>query len=228
MDTFKYTLLSIVLLSLFTSCDDFIGDNIENNQTTTFHYPININGINEKNNINDTIWLSFNCPDTLYPAYSNNYQKIQNATFFLQGTLNLLYHLTDSLNFVEKNFDIIVDSGVINIIKISNLNINSYYFDIKYGQPINNNNVKIGLICKYPGIYGLDIKTTFFYGEKRTDYNDYSIINNQGIIYHYFDIENTNSKLFYALPPNFKYYFGSYYTDNDIYNKWYCFFEFNK
>ncbi len=216
-----------LLMFTFTACDGLFGDTVEQPKTYYFVDSVIINGLKTTNKVLDTVWIEYQLPESLTEYQTTNKISLDNATLFLQGTIYLLYRF-DTTSFTQKNFDIIVNEGELNVVQVINSSYISYYFEVKCGQPNNQNKVKIGLVGKYSAVYGFDVMSQLYFGPNRTDYNDYSIDAQQGQIVHFFKVADNNSALFYALPPATQQYFGTYYSTYGIEQKQYCFIEFAK
>ncbi len=222
---FKTFIFFVAGISL-SSCEGLFSEDIENPEITYFVEKVNLTGLKEYNEVNDTIWLEYELPETLIDYQTSNVIALENATGFLKGTFNMLYRF-DTTDFSSQNFKIIVENGEINLIQVINSNYITYYFDIKYGKPLSDNKVKVGLVGLYSAVYALELKSVIYYGPNRTDYSDYSVSHNQGEITHAFNVNDINSQLFYALPVSTQQYYSTYYTTYAIQNKWFCFIEFS-
>jgi hypothetical protein len=218
--------LLVPLMFTLNACEGLFGDTIEEPKTYYFVDSISVTGLKPVNTIFDTLWIDYQLPASLFEYGTSNAVSLDNASLFLQGTIFMLYRFKDTTSFAQKNFDLVVEHGELNMVQVINSSYISYYFEIKYGQPINQNNVKIGLVGKLPAVYGLDLASKIYFGPNRTDYSDYSVTHSKGQILHIFKLPDINSKLFYALPPATQQYFGTYYTYYGINQKQYCFIEF--
>jgi hypothetical protein len=136
----------------------------------------------------------------------------------LSGVINLIEPQYDSLIFIDRNFDIIEEDGNVVFINVFNSTQSSYSFDIKYGKPLNTNNVKFGLILDYPGIFGIEFNGYVYYGDDRTDYDDYSL-ENKGYINFIFGMNSINESIYHTISIESRYKYDNYYNTNKMAHK---------
>jgi hypothetical protein len=131
----------------------------------------------------------------------------------------------DTISFVEQNFDFVKDTGDLMLINIVNSNQIYYYFDVKFGKPANNKKIKFGIIPKLSGIFAVEYKGNVYFGENRTDYNDFSTNNKKGYFELDFNTKSVNDTLFYNLPNEYYNKYIYYYQQDLIEQKKFYFFK---
>lgn len=221
----RITGIFILLIVLLASCDKFADEDVQVSDKKQFYDKIGVDNNQVKYSIGDTIWFSANFDGESKDGITNEYVSLENQTFILHGMVNLLKREFDSLSFVYQNFDLVEDIGEVQLINVINVDQSGYSFDIKFGRPLESNNLRFGLIANYPGIFASDFSAWVYYGSERNDFNDFSTDNENGDISVAFSMDAINDSIYYALPVDIRYYYENYYNTSDIANKDFYFFE---
>jgi len=214
----------LVLVSFLFSCSK--NDDVNIIYDKVFKEEIIVKDTLKKYSIKDTIWFEI-IPDSIN-IEENTGEKVnlRNTTYILSGVINLLKPQYDSLVFIDRNFDVVEKRGNILLINILNATQSSYSFDVEFGELSNTNSAEFGIITDYPGIFAIDFEGLVFYGENRTQYDDFSI-ENKGHLDLIFGNEDTNDSIYNSLPSDYKYKYDSYYNKRILKNKVY-FIEVNE
>jgi len=223
-----YIIIIFTVIMLFTGCYKDDSDNTSVNTINNFTESINIDTQSAEYKIGDTIWFFTEFPDNTTDYYTGEKINFTNATYILNGSINLLMPTYDTIPFIEQNFNFVKDTGDLMLINIINSNQVYYYFDVKFGKPANNNKVRFGIIPEFPGIFAVEYKGNVYFGENRTNYNDFSTNNKKGYFELYFNTKSVNDSLFYNLPEEYYNKYSYYYQKNLINQKKFYFFKINE
>ncbi len=214
---YLYKFLLMACIVTITSCED---DNIAETpkiEESSFNGLMDIDNTQSKYYLDDTIWFYANIKNELTDNKTGKKVTLENQTFILSGTVNLLKPEIDTLPFIYQNFHVIENIGEIQLINVINTDNNAYTFDIRFGKPINSNEVKFGLLLNYRGILAIEYKSWVYFGSERDDYNDFSTDNSKGYIDMAFNnADNLNDSIYFDLPNKYRNYFDSYYTATKI------------
>ena len=222
---FINTFIIIIGILTFVSCEKMDENDFQNIQQEYFYEFIEIENSIEKYNTGDTIWFSANISNELQDRNTGKIINLENQTYILNGNINLLMPHFDTLYFLNQNIDIVEDIGDIQLINVINSTPQSFTFDIKFGKPLNSDDVRFGIITNYPGILAIEFEGWVYYGSERDDYNDFSLDNHKGYLDLSFNTDNTNDSIYYALPPNYIYNYDNYSTSTMIAANKFFFFD---
>ena len=218
-------LIALLVFIQLLSCEKNLDGTIPELKEKYFREGIDIDVVNEKYTLGDTIWFSASISTDLKDTKTGEVITLENQTFILNGVINLLKRRYDSLLFIQNNFDLIEDLGEVQLINVLNSEPEAYNFDIMFGKPLLTNNVRFGLVLNYQGIFALEFKGLVYYGSERDEYDNYSLENEKGFIDLSFSNSSINDSIFYALPTDYIIYYQNYYNGSDIYSNKFYFFE---
>lgn len=220
-----HILLILTGVLTFVSCEKISEEDFQSTVQEYFYDSINVENFKEQYIKGDTIWFSANIKDELLDFNSGEQIILKNQTYILAGVINLLMPQYDSLFFLDQNIDIVEDIGEIQLINVLNSTPPSYTFDMRFGKPLNSNEIRFGIIPNYPGIFGVEFEGWVYYGSERDDFDDFSFDNHKGYLDLSFSGDNINDSVFYALPPEYLYNYEPYYNSVKVSNKKFFFLD---
>lgn len=218
-------IIAFLAIIVISSCDK---DESVSSQAKygTFREQVTVENVSDTFLLGDTIWLSASINNELYDYSTQQAVDIENASFMLSGFINSLKENDDSSFFIYENFEIVEDIGEIMIVNVLNTYDQiSYNFDLKFGGPYENHDLRFGLIPKFEAVFAMEFEGVAIYGPDRINYEDFSEENEKALIDFYFSNDNINDTVYYTLPYNYQQYYNNYYNSLDITNKEFYFFE---
>jgi hypothetical protein len=224
---FKYLngLIALLVFIVLFSCEKDMGGGIQTSKEKYFRENIDVENVNEKYTLGDTIWFSATISNKLTDTETGEAISLENQTYILNGVINLLKRRYDSLFFINDNFDLVSDLGEVQLINVFNYEPESYTFDMRFGKPLPTNEVRFGLVLNYQGIFAIEFESLVYFGSERIDYDNYSLDNEKGYIDLSFSNNSINDSLFYALHKEYIAYYQNYYNGSAITSNKFYFFE---
>ncbi len=222
----KKLFVTILFAAIFVpGCVTFEDDLTIAKPTNYFAQNIDVENSQKDYSKGDTLWFTTIIPDSLIDFNSGELIALNNSTYIFSGEIYLLKPLYDSLHFLDNNFDILITDGSLELVNVIENDYTSYMFTLKFGKPFNTSKLRFGIIPNYLGSFSFEASANVYYGEGRTDYDDFSQDNETGFLSLSFNLDDVNSDVYFELPPAYRQAYDSYYTTSYINAKRFYFID---
>jgi hypothetical protein len=216
---------SLFILLILTSCLDMNSSFPDVKPTKYFSQNINVENSQKKYYLGDTLWFNAMIPDSLINLNTGETEVLENASFIFSGELYLLKPVYDSLSFIDNNFDIVITDGTFELANVIEYTYTTFMFSIRFGKPAYDNKIRFGVVPKYLGAFSFEATSHVYYGEERSDYDDFSQDHEVGYISLNFNLTDVNEDVYNSLPALYRQHYDNYYTSNSIAAKQFYFIE---
>jgi len=210
---------------LMSGCEGIFSDSISTENEYYFQVKLNIENPQKTYHLNDTIYFGFDVPDLLPDITTGDSITLENATFVFNGLINFIFQETDTLEFLDNNFELLLEDGILESIKVIDYTDRQYSFMIRYGKPLDRQRLRFAFVPKIPGYFAFEAVGEVYFGADRTDYDNFSMANSTGTIAHNFNLEDVNSDVFMQIPDSIRLNRAYMYTPQAIESKSFYFFK---
>ena len=122
--------IAFLSLIVFSSCTKNMNDLTTDIGNKLFEFEINISEEKGQYAFGDTLWIETEIELLANDIYSNTNLSLPNASALISCVVNKIYSTVDTLDFINSNFNILIENGGFELVNVIDDGKSSYIFDL--------------------------------------------------------------------------------------------------